>query len=81
MDRIELKTVLSELGWSQSKLARRIGVNVNTISRWSEVPGPVAAYIELYCRVRALLDEPNYPTASSRGFSVQTHTDSAGNHV
>ena len=57
MTQIELKKVLLELKWTKAELARRVGLDPHTISRWSEVPGPVVAYLDLAIKVRGLCDE------------------------
>lgn len=52
----ELLEILSRLNWSQAELARRVSVSFVTVSRWETVPGPVAAYIRLYERVKGCLE-------------------------
>ena len=59
MTTIELKLALDYLGWSQAKLARRLGLNPNTVGRWSEVPVVVERYLDLAVRVKKLWDGLN----------------------
>ena len=47
MQIVDLERILDEFGWSKRELAERVKVHPVTISRWKEVPGPVAAYLEL----------------------------------
>lgn len=42
-----MREILKYLGWSQSKLAGRVGYDPNTVSRWVEVPRAVSAYLLL----------------------------------
>lgn len=53
----ELKNNLIELSWSQSELARRLGVSNNTVSRWvgGVVPQYAAKYVGLVVEVRETL--------------------------
>jgi len=48
----ELQTVLARLGITQVGLGRLVGVDGRTVRRWiagdAEVPGPVAAWLDLY---------------------------------
>ena len=40
-----LDGALEEMGWSRAELARRLGVDRNTVAKWREsVPGYVCAY-------------------------------------
>lgn len=54
----DLKFAIKALGWSQATFAARIKTHPNTVSKWAtgqtEVPGAVAAYLELAMAVRAL---------------------------
>jgi len=56
MQTVKLEQILNELGWSKAELARRVNIHPGTISRWKEVPGPVAAYLSLYRDLRELLE-------------------------
>lgn len=49
MTKDEMRLILSELGWSQNELCRRLGLHVNTATKWPEdqVPQYVAAYLRL----------------------------------
>ena len=55
----ELRAALQTLGWSQVRLAERLGVHKNTVSLWArgkaEIPGPAVAYLNLALRVAALM--------------------------
>ena len=48
------------LGWSQNELARRLGLHVNTVSRWglstarSEIPRYAVAYVDLALELRGV---------------------------
>ena len=55
MKKGEFQEILSELGWSQAEFARRVSVSSVTVSRWEVIPGPAAAYLRLYLRVRGAL--------------------------
>ena len=56
MLRSEFLEILNRLGMSQRNLAERVGVSPVTVCRWEVVPGPVAAYIRLYERVKGILE-------------------------
>lgn len=57
--RDDLAPALWALGWSQQQLADRMKVHKNTVSAWAtgkvELPGPVAAYLDLAVGLRRLL--------------------------
>jgi len=52
----DLKQSLRTLGWRQSDLADRLGVDLATVSRWANghlpVPKYVSAYLDLALRLR-----------------------------
>ena len=47
MDQKELIEILKEIGWSKAELSRRMGYSKATVTRWVEVPEPVAKYLRL----------------------------------
>ena len=51
MKQSELKIILRKLGWSKAELARRMGYEADTVSRWKEVPKPVELYLDLVSRI------------------------------
>lgn len=57
MTKIELKSILHDLKWKQSDLAERVGLSRESVSRWDEVPGPVSAYLNLYLKVRGVVND------------------------
>jgi transcriptional regulator with XRE-family HTH domain len=50
----EFRQRLSALGWSRAKLARRLDVHPNAVSRWAQGHTPVPGYAVAYLNV---LDE------------------------
>lgn len=52
---LDLRDILTELGWTKAEAARRMSVDPNTVYRWAaglvEVPGPALAFLRL---VRAM---------------------------
>jgi transcriptional regulator with XRE-family HTH domain len=52
----ELKQSLKSLGWKQSQLAERLGVDLATVSRWANdhlpVPKYASAYLDLALKLR-----------------------------
>lgn len=52
MSNFDLKSALKALGWSQAKLARRLGVDITTVNRWAN--GEVPAYVVEYMRAMGL---------------------------
>jgi len=56
MTKTELQIILKEIGWTQVELCRRMEIHPSTASKWDKVPVPVAAYLELACQVRKLLE-------------------------
>ena len=57
MTNTELKCVLTELGWSQAELSRKLGVHVNTVSIWANGRDAVPTYAAEYLRVARLAKE------------------------
>ncbi|WP_020227122.1 DNA-binding transcriptional regulator [Acidovorax sp. MR-S7] len=64
MDRMngaDLKAALKEIGWSQGRLARELGVNPVTVSRWAtgqlEVPRYAVAYLRVLRLAAQMLGE------------------------
>lgn len=61
MNGAELKTALKEIGWSQGRLARELGVNPVTVSRWAtgqlEVPRYAVAYLRVLRLAAQMLGE------------------------
>lgn len=57
MDGEALKIKLKQLGWSQRKLASRLGVTVDTVNKWAINKVPVPNYVEEYIRVVSLAKE------------------------
>ena len=55
----DLENELSEMGWTGSELARRLGVDPDTVSRWRRgripIPGYASAYLTLAVRAKAVL--------------------------
>ncbi|ACR15031.1 putative transcriptional regulator [Burkholderia phage BcepIL02] len=57
----ELRATLAELGWTQKRLAERLGVDPDTVSRWTNGrtggtgTGSVPAYVAEYLRVVMLV--------------------------
>lgn len=49
MTKPEMRDILSELGWTQNELARRLTLRSSTVSQWPEekIPGPAEAYLRL----------------------------------
>ena len=49
MTKDEMRSILTELGWSQNELARRLKIRSSTVSQWPEakIPGPVEGYLTL----------------------------------
>ena len=56
MTKDEMRACLSELGWSQNELCRRLGLHVNTATKWPEekIPEYVAAYLRLRAAVKRM---------------------------
>jgi len=52
MNMNELTECLEKLKWSKAELARRLGVDPHTISRWRKIPGYAEAYVLLMMKVR-----------------------------
>ena len=56
----DLKHALKSLGWTQTHLADRLGVDLATVSRWANghlpVPQYVAAFLSLSLRVKDFSD-------------------------
>lgn len=50
----ELRSLKTSLEWSNTEIARRTGVTVNTVTGWFKVgpPGPALAYLRLMAKVR-----------------------------
>ena len=57
MNKQELSVILDSFGWTQRKLAERMGISEITVSRWDEVPTPVAEYIKLVRNTKQRWDE------------------------
>lgn len=57
MDGEALKIKLKQFGWSQRKLASRLGVTVDTVNKWATNKVPVPNYVEEYIRVVSLAKE------------------------
>ena len=60
MTATELKEHLKCLGWSQAKLARKIGVTETTVSRWmkgGKIPGATTAYVKQSVAIKRLGEE------------------------
>lgn len=55
----QLREALSELGWSQRELARRLRVHQNTVTQWmrGEAPGYAEAYVMLALSVKRLAEQ------------------------
>ncbi|AAQ54977.1 transcriptional regulator [Burkholderia phage Bcep22] len=57
----ELRATLAELGWTQKRLAERLGVDPDTVSRWTNDrtggtgKGGVPAYVAEYLRVVSIV--------------------------
>ena len=51
----KLKTILSELGWKQSDLARKLEVTGTTVSRWA-TGEPIPPYVDQYLGVMLEID-------------------------
>lgn len=47
----ELRAELTALGWTQRRLADRLGVDPDTVSRWTNGRTAVPAYVAEYLRV------------------------------
>lgn len=49
MTKPEMRDILSELGWSQAELSRRLNIRPSTVAQWPEkkIPGPAAAYLRV----------------------------------
>lgn len=47
----ELRAALIKLGWSQVRLARRLGVAPDTVIRWTNGRTPTPQYVAEYLRV------------------------------
>lgn len=52
---MKLRLLRKQLGWTQAKLATRVGVRSNTVARWengidSSIPVLVIKYLELYAK-------------------------------
>ena len=56
MTKDEMRSVLSELGWSQNEMCRRLGLHVNTPVKWpeDEIPEYAAAYLRLRVSVKRM---------------------------
>lgn len=53
-----LNAALDELGWSKARLARKLGVHVNTVTKWGDEPPEYArAYLEAVVSKKRLRDE------------------------
>lgn len=56
--REELLALLTEIGWSQRELGRRVIMPKSTVGRWatgrSRVPTPVLAYLRVMVRLRRI---------------------------
>jgi transcriptional regulator with XRE-family HTH domain len=50
----ELRAALAELRWTQKRLAERLDVDPDTVSRWTNGRGPVPGYVVEYLRVARL---------------------------
>jgi len=57
---LEFLRALETLGWSQSKLAKRLSVHANSVSAWATgktpVPGPVRAYLRIALKAKGLME-------------------------
>lgn len=51
----ELRAELSALGWTQKRLADRLGVEPDTVGRWANGRTPVPGYVVEYLRVVAIV--------------------------
>lgn len=54
---LEVKDILTELGWTNVEAGRRMNVHHNSISRYQhggKVPGPVLAYLRLIRQLKRL---------------------------
>jgi transcriptional regulator with XRE-family HTH domain len=59
MTRDNFRAALSELGWTQTFFADRIGVDISTVNRWAThdhpgVPAHAAAYLSLALNLHRL---------------------------
>ena len=56
----DLELELSRLGWTGAELARRLGVDPDTVSRWRRrkvpVPGYASAYLALATKAKGMLE-------------------------
>ena len=54
---MNLQMVLSELGWTQVKLAKFMGVHPNTVTKWVKdgVPLQIQRYLELRLQMKCWL--------------------------
>lgn len=53
------RNLLAETGLTQAQLARKLDVHPNTVTNWAtgeKLPGPARAWMELYARVKELLE-------------------------
>lgn len=53
----DVKEALKAFGWSQQKLADRLGLQRDTVSRWVRGDVPVPGYVVEYLRVLRLAEE------------------------
>lgn len=59
MNAKELRSAIKTIGWSQADLGRHVDAYPTTVSRWmttDRIPGGVAAYVNLFLRVRELAE-------------------------
>lgn len=55
MTKDEMRLILSDLGWSQNELCRRLGLHVNTAAKWEDkIPEYAAAYLRLKAAWKAM---------------------------
>lgn len=56
---MDFRDKLARLGWSQAKLARKLGVYPSTVSEWAgkgEAPKYAEAYLDLALEARSISD-------------------------
>lgn len=52
-----MRAILHALGWSQAKLARKLGIRPTAVSRWTSVPDYAVAYLSLAAAIQRLWHE------------------------
>ena len=57
MKKTQMKTILKQLGWSQARLARRLGITPHAVSRWGEtIPQYAAEYLLTIAALREIVE-------------------------